>query len=266
MRMKKFAIAFSMFLASIASAQVSFGDTFLLGKNYQKPIYGSLNGFESGATVKMSGGEIWPSTFQIGSGAAFKVLSYCIDIPHDVDIPGSFPTMTRDDTAAAYNTWNRTAKIINDAPYEGGLTLQKGAEITWLMEKYATIIDTHLPLNTNVGVINGISFEGTAVDATLALQAAIWKMVYGPDYTLAPFGVNSNTKALVDNYNAIINKGIGLAPVGDAYWFNLKGKQQAQVAITPGTYDHPDHPVPSPNTLIMVAGLSACLLIGKRMR
>ena len=108
------------------------------------------------------------------------------------------------------------------------------------------MINQHLADNSNVGNVNGVNLAGTASDASLALNGAIWKEIYGNDFNLA--GLAFNNPNMISDYNNILSILPGNSEVGSAFWFNLPGDRQGFVGITSDT--------PAPNSLSM------CLAFG----
>ena len=167
MQIKKFslwsAVAALGLVASLACenrahAQVTYGNDLELGGNYNTFAWSLNTGTFSAASE--GGGSINTSYL---NGVQLPWV-YCVDIPDNVSVPADYDNtrVSTDGTAefGANNPWVGTP----------GLTLVGGSativgEITYLLDTYAT------------NAIGNVTSEEE-------LQAAIWQVIYGSDFTV----------------------------------------------------------------------------------
>jgi PEP-CTERM motif len=153
---------------------------------------------------------------------------YCIAADVDINVPNTF-----------------VASVSTAGIYDGNLVNGAGA-ISWLMTNLAA--------------------SAVTTDEQSGLQAAIWKQIYGPNFTLD--AVNNDT-ALVSAYNAdIAALGNNTAPLGNLLWitpFNDDGSV-AQGLVAPRVFGVNSVPEPSTFALGSLGAIGAIGLVVRRRR
>jgi len=106
---------------------------------------------------------------------------YCVDLDADIYInSGPYPT-TVTKNGAVYGT------AVNNA-----------GEVTWLLDHYAA--------------------TATSADQTTALQSAIWKTIYGSQFTLNGPASGTDSGVMTDYTNYLA--GVGTDPVSNVQWLS----------------------------------------------
>ena len=159
---------------------------------------------------------------------------YCVEIFTDILVRGTYGT-----------------DVSNDGTVHGSL-INNAGQIAWLLDNIGPIATT------------------TSGDAQEGLQAAIWKQVYGANFSVAA----GTSQGILDAYNAdIAALGSNTASVSDVLWlspYNQDGTP-AQGLVTSATnilsisnFDNAS-PVPEPSSFALL-GLGAAGLIISAIR
>jgi len=242
LRIKKFslwsAVAVLGLVASLTCenrvhAQVSTGNDLYVGGNYN-----TFDWTLKGIAANEGGGAITPSTL---NGASLPWV-YCVDIPDNVYVPANY-----NNTSV---TTNGTVTVSSADPGGGGTagTYYVGnsatiaGQVAWILDNYA-----------NAAIGNTSAEE--------AVQAAIWKVIYGAAFTVQDFGVNfamnSILKALGSN-TAAVNSVYWMSP-GDA------GSSTIYQALVTANVDSATLTAPEPSTFA-IAGLGAMAFVAYGLR
>jgi hypothetical protein len=144
-------------------------------------------------------GSIVPSSLD---GTALPFL-YCVDMLHDIYIPGTYATGVRFDGTV------------------NGQAVSHAGQVAWLLDQYAA------------------SAAGNSMK-TAALQAAIWKVIYGGQFTL-----NSGPAGTINQYNAYLAS-VGIASVTKYAWLS-------PVSSVYGTMQGLVTRVPEPSSTLLLA-------------
>lgn len=140
--------------------------------------------WNSAGQAALAGGSIDPSSL---NGTPLPYL-YCVDIPDDVFVGqtyyGAVVTSNGDDNS-------------NGVFGVQGAQVFNAGEVAWLLD--------------NHGV------DGVGTDAAVALQAAIWHVIYG--ITLDPAANNADYPTAYSLYTNDL-AGLGVAPVSDVLWIS----------------------------------------------
>jgi hypothetical protein len=145
---------------------------------------------------------------------------YCVDFSKSINI----------------NSTGFTATVTNNGAVNGSAVNNAGS-VTWLLDHYAA--------------------SATNADATAGLQAAIWKVIYGSQFTLnGPDNSTTDSNVVTDYNNDLAgvgyNSATGLAansdPVSNARWISPSANgTQYQGLVTSA--------VPEPGNIAMLVGL-----------
>jgi PEP-CTERM motif len=155
-------------------------------------------------------GSIVPSSLD---GTPLPFL-YCVDVVHDLFIPRS-----------GYSTEVNNIGEVHGAP------VQNVAQVAWLLDRYADSVTGN-------------------TEKTAALQAAIWRVIYGD----TQFTLNSSgTSSTIYGYYTAYTTGVGSAPtsIGNYTWLSpSSGSTLAQGLVTR---------VPEPGSTLLLAFALASL-------
>jgi hypothetical protein len=164
-------------------------------------------------------GSIVPSSLD---GTPLPFL-YCVDVLHDIFIP-----------RAGYST------DLNNLGKVHGTNVVNAGQVVWLLDQYAD------------------SAKGDS-NKTAALQATIWEVIYGNQFTL---NYPTTSKTIYDSYTTYIT-GVSSAPtsVGNYTWLSPKGidPYTGKPALMQGLVTR----VPEPgSTLLLAFALSGLFGVG----
>jgi len=204
--------------ANQAHAQTTTGNDLNLGGNYNV-----FNWTLSGIASNEGGGAITPSTL---NGVSLPWV-YCIDIPDNVGVPADYNNtrVSTDGTAnfGAGNTWAGTPGIT----LAGGSATIAG-QVAWILDNYA---------DAAIG----------SATAQEAVQAAIWKQIYGSAFTVQDTGVNTAMGAILTalgSNTAALSSVLWLSPNGNGH-NGAAGPGLEQALVTAA--------VPEPSTLAIAS-------------
>jgi hypothetical protein len=223
--------------AVLLTASPSSAST-LTGNNLNLSLGGSYVG--SGLNIDLTGyynnkseggGNITPSSL---NGTPL-LYTYCVDLLHTIAVPANYLANVND-LGKINNSSAPPADVLAGPPIA---TLANAGAIAWLMTNIAPIALTS--------------------DQQLGLQAALWKEVYGADFTLNAVGTTAGAFAAYNTYLGLL--GSNTAPIDSVLWINphnAAGTEyyQGLVAV----------PVPVPATLTMSSILLAMvgIFVGAR--
>jgi hypothetical protein len=234
--LRTFAVAIVLCSAGLARADYMNVPLYVGGS------YTSGNDYILGGTpyTGQGGGNITPSTLD------FQALQslYCVDIPHDIGVPFS--------GTAEVNTSGIIGNDASNFPGNAGLTL---ADSNGLL--------------TNAGNIGYllVAFGASALSTEQqeGLQAAIWKEVYGPNFTTLLTG---NALADYNSYIGAVPAGGNAAYISQVYWINPEGNGSGIQGLVGDVVPiNPDFSSPEPASLTLLGmGLVAFGGLGLRRR
>lgn len=248
MRIKKFslwsAVAVLGLVASLTCenrvhAQVTTGNDLYLGGSYNTFAWTLYNSSGSVIAANEGGGAITPSTL---NGASLPWV-YCVDIPDNVYVPANYNNTTV--------TTNGTVTVTSANPGGGGTagTYYVGnsatiaGQIAWILDNYA-----------NAAIGNTGKEE--------AVQAAIWKVIYGTDFTVPvqdSVNIAMNTiLSAMKGQTAAVNSVYWLSP-GDA------GSSTIYQALVTANVGGATLTAPEPSTFA-IAGLGAMAFVAYGLR
>ena len=207
-------------LASLACGNRAHADDLNLGGNF--------NSFDwtltVGTTTTVGGGSGSISVSYLNG----KVLPwvYCIDIPDNVDVPKDYnTTVVTHDGTATFSAGNPWAGIPGTTLVGGSATI--AGQVAWILDNYANAANT------------------PALQE--AVQAAIWKVIYGSDFTVQDSSVNTAMN------NILTALGGNTASVGSVLWLSPDGNGQ-NGAAGPGVYQAlVTAAVPEPSTFAIAS-------------
>jgi hypothetical protein len=177
---------------SVARADSWTGQDLNLGGSYN----GGIQMIFQGADTSEGGGPISPSSLD----SIALAWVYCVDIPDQVNVPGNYTDTTVTNDGTVVDT------LAPKATNGSGL-LNNAGEVAYLLDQYAA--------------------GATTADAQIALQAAIWAVVYdgigtgatglNTGYYIANPGADST--AILGDYSTYTT-GIGSDSVSNVLWFS----------------------------------------------
>jgi len=208
-------------LALVLGSGVARADDLNLGGIYNSGI--TLTGGNVPGTY--GGGSITPSHL---NGVLLPWV-YCVDVPDEVGVPADYANaiVTHNGMIAGSSLNSSHSGIASYAGNGALATVNNEVEVAWLLHSFATL-------------------AGTDVNAQIALQAAIWYVIYG--------SALSGPTAAVSDYNkdldALHAAGSGLTNYTANYdWLSPSGNSSS---VDQGlvTYD----PVPDGGMTVMLLG------------
>ncbi len=189
--------------------------------------YTSSNDFNLGNTsyTNSGGGNITPSTLD---GTPLVAL-YCVDIPHNINVPFT--------GTAEVNTSGVIGNDSSNDPLNGGLTLANSSGLLTNAGNIAYLLAT-----------DGAS--ATSTDQQVGLQAAIWKEVYGSNFTTTLTGDPLNDYS---SYLSSVPAGGNASYISQVYWINPAGNGSGIQGLVGNIVPiNPDFSSPEPATLTLL--------------
>jgi hypothetical protein len=171
----------------------------------------------NGIAENAGGGSVGPSYL---NGHLLPYV-YCVQLDVNIGVPNTYNATVTHDGTVHYSSGNA---VVNNA-----------GKIAWLLDKYAGTAKTS--------------------DQQGGLQAAIWKEIYGNNFTLT----NANTSGMISDYNSDLTN-VGTASLSNFSWlspYDSNGHYQDLVTT------------PEPGNLPLLVGMTVTgvgLLIRRRRR
>jgi hypothetical protein len=215
--------AVAMMLCSAGLARADFMNVPL----YVGGSYTSGNDYILGVTpyTNQGGGNITPSTLDYTP----LVALYCVDIPHDIGVPFS--------GTAEVNTSGIIGNDASNNPQNGGLTLADSNGLLMNAGNIGYLLQTY----------GGLA---TSTDQQEGLQAAIWKEVYGSNFTTQLTG---NALSDYNSYIGSVPAGGNASYISQVYWINPSGNGSGIQGLVGNVVPiNPDFSSPEPASLTLL--------------
>jgi len=202
-------------------ASLTFGQTARADGTEQLVLNGPFNTFDYTLGTQNVGNPGGSGPIQGATLGGLAVTVYCIDIPDNVNVPGTYNSNYVSTAGTAvynnpagtgdYNTWasGNSLVTVNTATVAG--------EIAWLMNTYA--------------------LSATTTTEQDALQAAIWTEIYG-----SKFSVTYPTTSQAAIYNQMLTylSGVGSDSLSSALWLSPAGVNNTAVQALVAIYTTPE--------------------------